>query len=55
MMKKLIIAGGSGFLGSILINHFQNQFEEIVLLSQKQKAPSHNVRTVLWDAKNVTG
>lgn len=55
MMKKLIIAGGSGFLGSILINHFQNQFEEIVLLSRKQKAPSHNVRTVLWDAKNVTG
>ncbi|MDE0598440.1 MAG: TIGR01777 family oxidoreductase [Dokdonia donghaensis] len=54
-MKKLIIAGGSGFLGSILINHFQNQFEEIVLLSRKQKAPSHNVRTVLWDAKNVTG
>lgn len=55
MMKKLIIAGGSGFLGSILINHFQNQFEEIVLLSRKQKAPSHNVRTVLWDAKNVAG
>lgn len=55
MIKKLIIAGGSGFLGSILINHFQNQFEEIVLLSRKQKAPSHNVRTVLWDAKNVAG
>ncbi len=55
MMKKLIIAGGSGFLGGILINHFKNQFEEIVLLSRKQKTPYHNIRTVVWDGKTLAG
>jgi uncharacterized protein (TIGR01777 family) len=51
-MKKLIIAGGTGFLGAILIKHFSPSFDEIVLLSRKQKLPKDKVRTVLWDAKS---
>lgn len=54
-MKKLIISGGSGFLGSLLTDYFGSSFEEIVLLSRKQKPQHNNVRTVLWDAKTFSG
>ena len=52
-MKKLVIAGGSGFLGSVITSYFKHSFDEIVLLSRKQKQPEHNCRTVIWDAKNL--
>lgn len=52
-MKKLIIAGGTGFLGSILIDYFKNQFDEIVLLSRKQNNLTQKIKTVIWDAKTV--
>lgn len=55
LMKKLIISGGSGFLGSLLTHYFGDQFEEIVLLSRKQKPHTNNIRTVLWDAKTFSG
>lgn len=54
-MKKLVISGGSGFLGSVLTDYFGDQFEEIVLLSRKQKPHKNNIRTVLWDAKTFSG
>ena len=54
-MKKLIISGGSGFLGSVLIDHFKVHFDEIVLLSRKAKSSNNNIRTVLWDAKTFSG
>ena len=54
-MKKLVISGGSGFLGSVLTDYFGDQFEEIVLLSRKQKPHKNNIRTVLLDAKTFSG
>ena len=33
-MSKLIIVAGTGFLGQVLINHFKNKFEEIVILTR---------------------
>lgn len=54
-MKKLIISGGSGFLGSVLTDYFGDQCEEIVLLSRKQKRTHKNIRTVLWNAKTFSG
>lgn len=52
-MKKLIIAGGSGFLGQVLVNYFKNRTEEIVVLSRHEKSPIENVRFVQWDATNL--
>lgn len=54
-MKKLIIAGGSGFLGSVLTTYFRKRFDEIILLSRKQKPPQKNINTLQWDAKNFSG
>lgn len=54
-MKKLIIAGGSGFLGLLITNYFGSRFDDIVLLSRKQKTPTKNIRTVVWDATSFSG
>ncbi len=52
-LKKIVIAGGSGFLGQIIVERFKEKSEEIVLLSRSSKTQQDNVRTVVWDAKNT--
>jgi uncharacterized protein len=44
---KIIIAGGSGFLGKSLENHFQNH--EVWILTRNPKRPNE----ILWDAKTL--
>lgn len=52
-MKKLIITSGTGFLGEVLIKHFQSQFDEIVILSRTEHDTKDNVRYALWDGKTL--
>ncbi|MFD0796626.1 TIGR01777 family oxidoreductase [Maribacter chungangensis] len=52
-MKKLIIAGGSGFLGNAIVDHFKNKFEDIVILTRNTIKNTDTVRYVLWDAKTL--
>lgn len=54
-MKKLIIAAGTGFLGNVLINHFENKFAEIVVLTRGKASTSKNIKYINWDAKNLSG
>lgn len=54
-MKKLIIAGGSGYLGTAIAHYFMEQFDEVVTLSRKLTQPYKNLRTVVWDAKTLSG
>lgn len=49
-MKKLIIAGGTGFLGQALVSHFENTFDSIVILSRSEKASFGKVKYLKWDA-----
>lgn len=50
-IKKLVIAGGSGFLGEALIEKFKNQMEEIVVLTRGASKNVGNVTYLNWDAK----
>lgn len=57
-MSKLIIAGGTGFLGAIITSYFKDAFDEIVLLSRlptgrQESISNDNHRTVVWDAKTI--
>lgn len=52
-MKKIIIAAGTGFLGNVLIDHFKNKAEEIIILTRSKKRSSGNIRYVTWDAKTI--
>lgn len=53
--NKLIIAAGTGFLGNILIDHFKNEYKQIVILTRSNPKSQKNVRYVNWDAKTLTG
>lgn len=50
--KKIVIAGGSGFLGQIIIKKLKETTEEIVVLSRTPKIKQGNIKTVVWDAKH---
>lgn len=53
MSNKIVIAGGSGFIGKKLINALVDcGFSEIIVLSRKMQNIK-NVRTVLWDGKTL--
>jgi len=55
MMKynKIVIAGGNGYIGKVLSQHFGQYSNEIVILSRKEKEQTGNIRTILWDGKNI--
>ena len=54
-MKKLIIVAGTGFLGQVLINHFKNKFEEIVILTRGKSQIIDGIKYVNWNAKTFSG
>ncbi len=49
--KRIILAGGNGYLGGVLANYYQNLADEIVILSRHYKAPQGNIVTRVWDGK----
>jgi uncharacterized protein len=51
-MNRIVIAGGSGFVGTALANHF-SQTHEVVLLSRYSAEPQHNIHTVIWDGQEL--
>jgi uncharacterized protein len=51
--KKVILAGGSGFLGQALAQSLLSDHVEVVILSRKiSSAPIHG-RVVLWDGRTI--
>ncbi|WP_395052375.1 TIGR01777 family oxidoreductase [Flavobacterium sp.] len=54
-MKKLIIAAGTGFLGKVLVAHFRDKCQEIVILTRGKSKIIDNVKYVNWDAKTFSG
>ncbi len=51
--KKIIIAGGSGFIGRSLCAYFSPHCREIVILSRDAKIHGGKLRTANWDGKNI--
>jgi len=51
--KKIVLAGGNGYLGTVLANHFKNLADEVIILSRKFAAANGNVKTIVWDGKTV--
>lgn len=53
-MAKIVLAGGTGNLGSLLISLFREQDHEIIVLSRKRMVKHHpQVDFVYWDAENL--
>jgi uncharacterized protein (TIGR01777 family) len=49
MKPRLVIAGGSGFLGSVLADHFVARGMEVVILTRNPCASVDGIRKVRWD------
>ncbi len=52
-IKKIVLAGGSGQMGTAMRDYFQDKAEEIVILSRTTARNFGNVRTVYWDGKTA--
>jgi uncharacterized protein (TIGR01777 family) len=50
--NKIILAGGNGYLGTVLADHYKTITKEVIILSRHPRADDHNVKTLLWDGKN---
>ena len=52
-MRKIIIAGGSGFIGRKLCSHYLSKGFEVVVLTRKPSYEDVGVRFVHWNAKDL--
>ncbi|MBI3875720.1 MAG: NAD-dependent epimerase/dehydratase family protein, partial [Verrucomicrobia bacterium] len=50
---RLILAGGSGFLGRVLAKRFSGRGWEVVILTRSPHATAGPVRECLWDTRTV--
>lgn len=50
-MKKIVIAGGTGFIGSYLTNHFINQNYQVIILTRNHRVNRENIKYEKWDGK----
>ncbi len=53
MKRRIIIAGGSGFLGTALARRFVAAGDEVTVLTRLPKNRSDGVKEVLWDARSL--
>jgi len=52
-MKKIVIAGGTGFLGSSLVDHWKDAEVQIFILTRRRCEDYGNVHYVKWDGKHL--
>ncbi len=50
---KIILAGGSGFLGRVLADYFAAKGNEVVILTRNPKACAGLIREVRWDGESA--
>lgn len=53
MSERIILAGGSGFLGTVLAQHFKALHWELLVLTRQPKARADGVREIAWDGVNL--
>jgi uncharacterized protein len=51
MKRRIVLAGGSGFLGKALAEKFVARGDEVVVLARKPRKRSDGVKEIFWDAK----
>lgn len=52
-MKKIVIAGGTGFLGKMLSEHFANLNYDVVVLSRREHKSVGNISHIKWDGETL--
>lgn len=52
-MGKIVLAGGSGFIGKALAKRFLDQGDEVVVLSRHAEPAAEGITFLQWDGKNL--
>jgi len=52
-MKRIILAGGSGFLGNALAKNFLSQQWEVIVLTRSPRERGDGAKEIAWDAKSL--
>jgi len=50
--SRLVIAGGSGFIGAALATYFRQKGQDVVVLTRKARARDDGVREVAWNGRS---
>jgi uncharacterized protein (TIGR01777 family) len=50
--NKIVLAGGNGYIGTVLAEHFKTLAGEVIILSRHSKPSNGNIKTIIWDVKN---
>lgn len=50
--NKIVLAGGNGYLGTVLADYYKPIADEIIILSRHAKPAENNIKTVVWDGRN---
>jgi uncharacterized protein (TIGR01777 family) len=51
ILRKIVIAGGSGFIGKLLAGHFSKS-SRVIVLSRTAQPERDNIKTVKWNGRN---
>lgn len=52
-VQKIVIAGGSGFLGQCLTTHFNDQGAQVIVLTRGQERLENGVNYVHWNGRSL--
>jgi uncharacterized protein len=53
MKNRVIVAGGSGFIGSQLTEHFVSRNNDVVILTRSPGPAAESIRQVRWDGRTL--
>ena len=53
MRNRIVVAGGSGFIGSLLTDRLVSADNEVVVLTRSQRQAEQSVRRVAWDGRTL--
>ena len=51
MINKLVLAGGSGFIGHILVDYFKDKASQILILNRQKQGKEANIEWIKWDGR----
>jgi uncharacterized protein len=51
--QRVILAGGTGFLGNLLARRFTKRGDEVIVLTRSPRSRTDGVREILWDGQTL--
>ena len=49
---KIVLAGGNGYLGTVLAGHYKTIADEVIILSRHPKPKDGKIKTLVWEGKH---